>query len=104
MLDGPLTVDRLALVLGRLLPRGEEHGTGHPSHRYFDEHGSVHLEGLADEVAHLRRLRRTHSVYAEGLRELHQVGVPQGRPVLAAPVFVDIAGDVAAGLIVEDDA
>src|SRR5215467_8671237 len=84
--------------------RGEEHGPGHPSHRHLDEHGSVHLEGLADEAAHLRRLLRTHSVYTEGLRELHQVGVLQRRPVLAAPILVEIAGDVAEGLIVEDDA
>jgi len=40
---------------------------------------------------------------AKGLRELHEVGVPERRAVLATPVLVEIAGDIADGLVVEDD-
>ena len=55
------------------------------------------------EVADLGRLPRPHAGHAVGVGELHEVGVVEVGAVAAAPGLVQVARDVAVGVVVEDD-
>src|SRR5262249_43923015 len=86
---------RLALVLGRRFPGGEEDRPRHPAHGHLDEHGSVQSQGLIDEPTDLDGLARPYPVHTVRVGELHEVGIRERRAMLAAPVLVEIAGHVA---------
>src|SRR5258705_1199010 len=92
-----------AFVLGRRLSGWKNSGARHPLHRHLDDHRPPEAEGLADQPAHFGGLLGPHAVNAEGLRELHEIGILEGRAVLATPVLVEVAGDIAKGLVVEDN-
>src|SRR6266481_8868169 len=93
----------LALVLGGRLSSGEEDRARHPPDGHLDEDGPAETEGLVDEPPHIGGLLGAHAVDAKGLRELHEVWILERRAVLATPVLIEIAGDIAEGLVVEDD-
>src|SRR4030095_15983118 len=94
---------RSVLVPRQRLERREEYRPRHPPHRDLDEHGPVHLDRVGHALAHLGRLLRAPAHRAVGLGEPDEVGVVQLGPELAAPVLVEIAGDVAVGGIGGDD-
>src|SRR5262244_1133600 len=91
---------RSVLVPRQRLERREEQRPRHPPHRNLDEHGPVHLDRVGDELAHLGRLLRAPAHCAIGLGETDEVWVVQLGPELAAPVLVEIAGDVTVGVVV----
>src|SRR5438445_13303742 len=88
----------LALVLGGRLSSGEEDRARHPPDRHLDENGPAEAKGLVDEPPHIGGLLGANAVDAKGLRELHEVWALERRAVLAAPVLVQLAGDIAEGL------
>src|SRR5262249_26946088 len=72
--------------------RREEHRPRHPPHRNLDEHGSVHLDRVGQELADLGRLLRAPTHRAIRLGETDEVRVVQLGAELAAPVLVEVAG------------
>src|SRR4029453_8884895 len=93
---------RSVLVSRRRLGRREDPGSRHPPPRNLDQDRPVHLDRVGDELADLGGVLRPPADGAVGLSEPDEIGVVQFGRELPAPVLVEVARDVAVGVIVED--
>src|SRR3989338_8929529 len=71
--------------------RREERWPRHQADRHLDQRGAVELDRLAHEAADLGRLRGAQTGHAEGVGELHEVGVRERRREGPAPGLVEVA-------------
>ncbi len=70
---------------------------------HVDDDGRPHLQGLGEQGAELQGVVGPQADSAEGLGELDEVRVEQVGLVGAAKELIEIARDVAVGVVAEDE-